>query len=374
MSIHSIYADYNANAPLRDCALKEILACYKIAGNPSSIHKNGQKLRKIIENSRKEINNILGNISGETIFTSGATESAQLAIESALHMGFENVFLSAIEHDALYQYCKVKFENIKIIPCLKSGEIDIDWLENKIQNIDKPLVILMAANNETGIIQPIKKASNLARNKGGAIIVDAVQVFGKINPQEYMGYSDYLIISGHKIGAPIGIGALIFAAGISPSLERAGGGQEKGIRSGSLNAASICAFAASIKAIDEEENLRIKEIRDIFEKKLKTEFADLTIFGENSPRINNTSCFAIHGKLAEHIVIALDLEGICISSGSACSSGSTKISRTIKAICNDDNIAKCAVRISFGYASSINEVDIIINALKKAVNFTQVAS
>lgn len=374
MNNHSIYADYNSNAPLRDCARDAMMSVFEIAGNVSSIHKNGQKLRKIVENSRRQLNSILGNISGELIFTSGATESAQLAIESANEMGFENIFLSAIEHDALFQYAKVKFKNINIIPCKENGIIDIEWLEKNLENIEKPLVILMAVNNETGIIQPIAKASNLARRNGGAIIVDAVQAFGKIPMHELIGYCDYILLSGHKIGAPIGIGAIIYAAGIVPSYSRPGGGQEKNIRAGSVNTPAIAAFAAAAGEFDEIENHKIKEIRDYFETKLMNEFQDIIIIGKNETRINNTSCFAISNNNAEHLVISLDLAGICISSGSACSSGSTKISRVIKALNIDENIAKAVVRISFGYKSDIKEVDIIIDALKKAVSFKQAAA
>lgn len=368
MNNHSIYADYNANCPIRDCALRAMNDAYLIAGNSSSIHKNGQKLRRIVENSRKSINSYLGNVSGETIFTSGATEACQLAIESAIDMGFENIFLSAIEHDAIYQYAKLKFKNISIIPCTENGIIDIKWLEVNISQFQKPLVILMAINNETGILQPISQASNLARINGGAIIIDAVQALGKIPPQDYVGYADWLILSGHKIGGPIGVGALIMAAGIQGSFARPGGGQEKGLRAGTLNAPAIAGFASAIEETANENNDKIKAIRDDFETKLKSQFPNLIIFGENTKRAYNTTCFAIYGQSAEHLVISLDLENISISSGSACSSGSTKISRAIKAMNIGDDIARGALRISFGYKSKAQDVDFIIDALKKAVN------
>ncbi len=369
MTHEKIYADYNANVPMRDCAKQILIDSIEIAGNPSSIHQNGQSLRRIIEIARKEINQSIGNISGELIFTSGATESAQLAIESAIAMGFENVFLNASEHDAIYKYALSKFPNAKIIPNNDNGIADIDWLSNEIENVDRPLVILMAVNNETGVVQNIAGASNLARQKGGAILVDAVQAFGKIDASDFMGFSDWLILSGHKIGACVGVGAIIYAAGIEPALNRLGGGQEKSIRSGTMNAAAIASFGkAAIEISNNDiENKTIKSIRDDFENKLHAIFPDLIIVGKNAKRVGNTSCFAIPNMAAEHLVISLDLDGICISAGSACSSGSTKVSRAIAALNLGDKLSKCFVRVSFGYQSKQDHADIIVDAIQKAV-------
>ncbi|MBN8648176.1 MAG: aminotransferase class V-fold PLP-dependent enzyme [Caulobacterales bacterium] len=369
MTQNSIYTDYNANVPMRNCAKEILIETIEIAGNPSSIHKNGQKLRRIIENARKEINQSIGNISGELIFTSGATESAQLAIESATSMGFKNVFLNASEHDAVYKYALSKYPNAKLIPNDENGIADINWLSGEIEGIDRPLVILMAVNNETGVIQDIAKASTIARQKGGAILVDAVQAFGKIDASGFIGYCDWAILSGHKIGACVGVGAIIYAAGIEPSFNRPGGGQEKSIRSGTMNAPAIASFgkAAIEIANNIDENEKIKSIRDDFENKLQVLFRDVIIIGKNAKRIGNTSCFAIPNMFAEHLVISLDLDGICISAGSACSSGSTKVSRAIAALNLDEKLSKCFVRVSFGYQSDESHADIIIDAIQKAV-------
>ncbi len=369
MTHEKIYADYNANVPMRDCAKQILIDTIEIVGNPSSIHQNGQSLRRIIETARKEINQSIGNISGELIFTSGATESAQLAIESAIAMGFENVFLNTSEHDAIHKYALSKFPNAKIIPNNDDGMADIDWLSNEIENVYRPLVILMAVNNETGVVQNIAKASNLARQKGGAILVDAVQAFGKIDASDFMGFSDWLILSGHKVGACVGVGAIIYAAGIEPALNRLGGGQEKSIRSGTMNASAIASFgkAAVEIANNSQENQKVKTIRDDFENKLHAIFPDLIIVGKNAKRVGNTSCFAIPNMAAEHLVISLDLDGICISAGSACSSGSTKVSRAIAALNLGDKLSKCFVRVSFGYQSKQEHADIIVDAIQKAV-------
>jgi cysteine desulfurase len=366
MTNQRIYADYNASSPLREGAKSRLLSALELTGNSSSIHQDGQKLRRIVEQSRREINAYLGNVSGELIFTSGATESAQLAIESAIAMGFENVFLNISEHDAIYKYAYERFSKISLIPNTKNGIIDIEWLEKNIANVEKPLIILMAVNNETGVIQPIKQASNMARLNNGAILVDAVQALGKIDPSQFVGFADWIILSGHKIGATVGIGAIIYAPGILPASNRPGGGQEKSIRSGTLNAQAIAGFAGAIDEISQNNNeiAQIKYIRDEFEKKLKLNFINPIIIGENTPRIGNTSCVALD-ILAEHLVIALDLDGISISSGSACSSGSTKVSRAIIATNITPEVAKNSIRISFGYKSTIEDADKIIAALVK---------
>ncbi len=369
LSNNLIYADYNANVPLRKCARDAMLECMEIAGNPSSIHKNGQNLRRIIENSRANISAALGNISGQLVFTSGATEAAQLAIESAAILEWGGVFIGAVEHDCVYKYASSRFPNARFIPLKSDGEYDIDWLEYAVSNIEKPLVLMMAVNNETGIIQNIKSASNIVRSKRGMILVDAVQALGKIEISEIVPYCDYLFVSGHKIGAPIGVGALVYAAGIDPYLGREGGGQEKGMRSGTQNAPAIAAFSSAITQTDfYAENEEISAIRDEFENQLITAFPNAMIIGQSAPRIANTSCFAIPNINAQALLIFLDLEGIAVSSGSACSSGSAKTSRAISALNLDKNFSENFIRVSFGYKNTIDEVRTILSAIQKAYN------
>lgn len=367
ISNNLIYADYNANVPLRDSARNAMDAAYEILGNPSSIHRNGQNLRRLVEKARENISNALGNISGQLIFTSGATEAAQLAIESAAKADWGAVFIGAIEHDCVYQYACARFPIHHIIPINSDGTYDIDWLEQEISKIEKPLVLMMAVNNETGIVQPIKHASNIARAKGGAILVDGVQALGKTDIEEITPYCDWLFVSGHKIGAPIGVGALVYAPGIEPFFGRPGGGQEKGMRSGTINAPAIAAFGAIIRETDfANENAGIRNLRDEFEKELSASFQNVKIIGKEVNRVANTSCFSIPGLNAEHLVIFLDLEGIAISSGSACSSGSSKISRAISAFNFESDLSNGFIRVSFGYKSKSEDAIAIIKALQKA--------
>lgn len=367
ISNNLIYADYNANVPLRDCARSAMNAAYEIIGNPSSIHKNGQNLRRIVEGARESISSYLGNVSGQLVFTSGATEAAQLAIESAATMEWGGVFIGAVEHDCVFQYARMRFHEHKLIPTNSDGQYDIEWLATAVSNTQKPLIIMMAVNNETGIIQPVKQASNIARSKGGAILVDAVQALGKADIYEISPYCDWLFVSGHKIGAPIGVGALVYAAGIEPFMGRPGGGQEKGMRSGTMNAPAISAFATILGEVDfETENSEINKVRDAFENLLISAFPKVMIIGRDAQRIGNTICFSIPSLKAEHLIIFLDLEGIAISSGSACSSGSAKISRAISAMNLEKEIANGFIRVSFGYKNSIEDAHAIIEALQKA--------
>lgn len=365
MSEDRIYADYNATVPIRECAKEAMMSAYNICGNPSSIHKDGQKMRKILEDARKDLKSALGLYNNELIFTSGATEGAQLAIESAKEMGFENIFINASEHDAVFQYAQTKWQNINIIKVLPNGEIDIEWLENA-ANIEKPLIIIMAANNETGIISPISRLSGIARQNGGALMVDATQAFGKIPSHEFAGFADWLIVSSHKVGGALGVGALVLGLGIDGARNRPGGGQEKSLRSGTQNTPAISGFAAAANEVTKNidfESKKIKAVRDEFEKQLKNSFNELVIIGEEAKRLPNTSCFYIKGWSAEYMVIALDLAGVSISSGSACSSGSVKVSRGLKAMGLNEADAKCVVRVSFGYKSTIEEAQKIVSIM-----------
>ncbi len=365
-----IYADYNASSPMRESVKAAMIEAFEYSANPSSVHKMGRIARKALEDARANIANYLGINSKTIVFTSGATESAQIAFDSAIDMGITHYFILATEHDCIIKFAQNNCENLNIIPVNQLGVIDLEALENaialkKVEMGTNFLVAVQAANNETGILQPISKVSGIVKNNGGLLLIDATQALGRINPDKFMGYGDLTIISSHKIGGPMGVGALILSAGIDGATKRAGGGQENGVRSGTQNMPAIVGFGAAIKDLNENEITKIQEIRDYFEDNLKEEFPAI-IIGEYSARQNNTSNFFIDGWTSEHLLIALDLEGVCISAGSACSSGSMKTSRVLKAMNINDAQAKCAVRVSFGYKSTVEDAQNIINALKIA--------
>lgn len=371
MSKSRIYADYNATVPLRDAAKTAMVAAFDNCGNSTSIHYEGRTARKIVETARKQITAALGVNSGELIFTSGATEAAQLALESAKQMVFDRVYISSVEHPAVYNYALNLWPEIIIIPCDENGTSDVKWLEGDLKSspVSSVLVIIMAANNENGIINPIGEFASLIKNYGGAILVDAVQGLGKLPPSKFAQMSDWLILSGHKIGGPMGVGALYLAPGIMGATNRPGGGQEKGLRSGTLNAPAIAGFgaaAAEISAHFDNEIARCKQIRDEFETALKQTFPEAFIIGEKADRLANTSCFAIPNWNNEQILMALDLAGFAVSAGSACSSGSTKASRIMLALGLDVETAKCVIRASFGHGTSETDGAAIVAALADA--------
>lgn len=371
MTQKRIYADYNATVPLRCCAKEAMLAAMDCCGNSTSIHTEGRKARKFIETARRELLAALGLSAGELVFTSGATEAAQLALESAKQMGFENVYISSVEHPAVFNYAKRLWPEMKIIPTNPNGASDRNWLESELaySNAVSPLIIIMAANNENGIVNPISEFAALAKNYGGAILVDAVQGLGKLKPNKFAGMADWLVLSGHKIGGPLGVGALYLAPGIDGATNRPGGGQEKGLRSGTLNTPGIAGFGAAAAYVAENFDAEIDkyaQIRGAFESALKEAFSEVVIIGENTERLANTSSFYIDGWNNEQILMALDIGGISISAGSACSSGSSKASRIMLALGLEVETAKCVVRVSFGHQSSLDDAHTIIDALKAA--------
>lgn len=367
-----IYLDHNATSKLQPFVKAAMMEAMDISGNPSSIHFDGQNARKLIENARKAIVNSLGTYSAELIFTSGATEAAQLALESAKAMGFEVAFIGAAEHPAIMAYAKQLFENTVVIPVDGDGNIDCDWLEAQLaqaqNSAQKPFVAVQAANNEIGIINPMSKISGIVKNYGAALMVDAVQAFGKMPPNDYAGFADWLIISPHKIGGPLGVGALLLAPGIEGARNRPGGGQEKGFRSGTQNIPAIHGFGVvTVLAGDVTEfATNARAHRDEFELQIMINWPDAVIFGQGANRLPNTSCFAIPNWSAEHMVIALDLAGVSISSGSACSSGSVKSSAIMLALKITEQLAKCAVRVSFGWNNSGYDVEKIVSTMLDA--------
>lgn len=367
-----IYLDNNATSKLRPFVKAAAMQAMDICGNASSIHIDGQNARKLIENARKVIVAALGTLSSELIFTSGATEAAQLALESAKSMGFDVVFVGAAEHPAIMAYAKQIFTNVNVIPMDTVGNIDLVWLDTRLAEAQalgqKPFVAIQAANNELGIINPLSKISGIAKNYGAALLVDAVQAFGKMPPQDYASFADWLIVSPHKVGGPLGVGALLLAPGIDGARNRPGGGQEKGQRSGTQNLPAIHGFGAIADVAADTAGFMAQTgaLRDKFETELLSNWPDAVIFGKNTNRLTNTTCFAIAGWSAEHMVIALDLAGISISSGSACSSGSVKSSATLLALQAPTDLAKCAVRISFGWNSEAHEPAAAITAMLAA--------
>lgn len=356
-----LYADHNASSPLRPEAREAMLRVMDLGGNPSSVHGEGRAAKRALEDARETLAHTLECGADAVTFTSGATEAVHLAMESAKAMGFGPIFVSAVEHDAIWSYAYYLWPDAQIIPVNQGALIDVDWLSQEFDRQGgQPLVIAQAANNETGTIQSLDTISTRVRAAGGALLCDAVQLLGKASVGQFAGLADWLILSSHKIGGPMGAGALIAAPGIEIVNTRAGGGQERGARSGTENVAAIAGFAAAAAVACPDEAVQAfqeqtSQARHGFELAVATAFADADFVSHGVRRLSNTSCVVVDGWEGARQVMAMDLAGAAVSAGSACSSGKVKMSRILKACGYSDGAAASSIRVSFGWSSQIGD-------------------
>ncbi|HTW35118.1 MAG TPA: cysteine desulfurase family protein [Rhizomicrobium sp.] len=373
-----IYLDHNATSPLRPEALAAVTRASAIGGNPSSVHAQGRAARAVVEDAREAVAKLAGARAQDVIFTSGGTEANALALYGAVYGALEaearitRIFVSAIEHPAVLANAAAIAERIAgvrtaEIPVTADGIVDVEALRVMLrEGKGRTLVCVMAANNETGVIQPLDQIAKHVRDAGALLLVDAVQTAGKI-PLAFD--ADYLVISGHKIGALEGTGALIVKEGAPLSPLVSGGGQERGKRGGTQNLAGIASFgAAAAVAASRADIPRQTGLRDRFESEIARRWPEAVVFGAKAPRLGNTSNFAIPGVTAETAMMALDLDGICVSSGAACSSGKVHASHVLKAMGLSDEIAGGALRASFGWNSESSDVDAVLASLDKLVS------
>lgn len=374
-----IYADYNATAPLRPEARTAMLAALDLgATNPSSVHKAGRAARAVVEKARGEVGAAIGSRAEDIVFTSGGTEGLALAIQGAVAAldGAATLIVSAIEHEAASKaaaYAGAPLETAYVLP---TGQVDLDDLKARLGAWDRmakgtPVLVLMLANNETGILQPVADAAAIVREAGGLTVCDGVQGLGKTAVNVALLGADYLALSAHKIGGPQGVGALWHRAGAPLKAVLHGGGQERGLRSGTENVAGIAGFGAAATAAVQglAEYARLAKYRDAMEARLKAE-GGVTVIGEGSPRLAGVSNFARPGFKAETQVMALDLAGVCVSAGSACSSGKVKRSLVLMAMGADDALAESAIRTSFGWNSRPEDFGRVADAWLEAARRT----
>ena len=356
-----IYCDYNAGAPIRAEASVALSRALALGGNASSVHAAGRRARAMIEDTREKLAGALEARAENIVFTSGATEALHLAMENA---GAASLIVSEIEHDAVFEYGLRR--QSRRTPVTFDGCVDIAALDELLAEASKPaLVAVMLANNETGAIQPVAKIAALCREHGALLLTDAAQAFCRIPVSIAALDATYLVVSSHKVGGPPGAGALVLAPGAPFTTTRFGGGQERGRRPGTENMPAIAGFGAAIEWATRDmqgEARRLAAIRDRFEAGLPE---GAVVFGEGSPRLSNTSNFALAGLSAETAVIALDLEGVAVSSGAACSSGKVRASRVLQAMGVAPNLASCALRVSFGHESKASDADACLAALSK---------
>lgn len=362
-----IYLDYNASAPLRPCAntaMQQVLGHSEGALNASAVHFFGREGRRIIEEARQAVAALVGAPPAQVIFNSGATEGNNTVIQHfSRTYPQQRILISAIEHPSVLQAAP----NLERIPVRLDGTIDPQALERMMTSGGEvALVSVMAVNNETGAIQDVSQLSAIARKHGAFVHSDAVQAAGRIplNLSE-MGI-DFLTLSAHKIGGPQGVGALILGlCGETPKL-LFGGGQEKSARAGTENVCGIAGFGAAAKESLERMNhyQALATWRDNLEKEILKITPDAIIHAKTIKRVANTSFFSLPGLTSETLLMALDLEGVAVSNGSACSSGRVEPSHVLKAMGMDDKTAASALRVSLGWATKESETAQFIEALK----------
>ena len=374
-----IYADYNATAPMRPEARDAVLAALALgAANPSSVHQSGRAARAVVEKARGQIGAAIGSRAADILFTSGGTESLALAIQGAVLAldGKATLIVSAIEHEAASKAAAYAGVPVETAYVGADGRVDLADLGARLAAWDRdlkgtPILVLMLANNETGILQPVAEAAALVRGASGLTVCDAVQAFGKVQVNAALLGADYIALSAHKIGGPQGVGALWHRAGAPLKALQYGGGQERGLRSGTENVAGIAGFGAAAEAAvrDLPKYAALAKPRDAMEARLKAE-GGVTVIGEGSPRLAGTSNFARPNFRAETQVMALDLAGVCVSAGSACSSGKVKRSLVLLAMGADDALAESAIRTSFGWDTKPEDFERVADAWLEAARRT----
>jgi cysteine desulfurase len=350
-----VYLDYNATAVVRPEAAAAIAHALEVGGNPSSVHAAGRAARALVEQARTDVAALIGAPAATVIFTSGGTEANALALESAILAGSKRLLISAVEHDSVQETAHAAGIAVEEIPVDRSGRADLTWLSERLARWDaddgKPFVALMLANNETGVIQPVAEAAELVRAVDGWLHVDAVQAAGKIAVDSRALGADTLAISAHKIGGPQGVGALTFGPRATLSRRQHGGGQERGRRGGTENVPGINGFGAAakaaVRALGQAVDVKEKQAwRDAAAARLKA--AGAVVAGEAAPRLPNTLCVATPGFASDTQVMALDLAGVMVSAGAACSSGKVKQSPVLAAMGLGD-LAACGIRVSGGW-------------------------
>ncbi len=370
-----IYLDYSSTTPVRKEVIKEMLPYFdKIYGNPSSIHKKGREANKFLEKARNTIADILKCKSNEIIFTSGGTESVNLAIKGiAEKKGSGHIITTQIEHPAVLNTCKQlekKGFQISYLSVNKNGLIDMKKLEEKIKK-NTILISISYANNEIGTIQDIKKISKIAKKYNIPFHTDACQAAGYESLDVKKLEIDLMTINGSKIYAPKGIGILYKKENINLKPQIIGGGQEYGMRSGTENLPYIIGFSKALELIQKERKIesdRLIKLRDYFIKKVQKEIEDVYLNGDNKKRLPNNINLSFKHVEGEALLLYLDEANIYVSSGSACSSKSNSASHVLKSIGLNEYLQHSAIRFSLGKNTTKKELDYVIKVLKESVN------
>jgi cysteine desulfurase len=352
------YLDWNANAPMRREAIDAVARALPLCGNPSSVHQYGRRARQAVNAARDAVAALVNAAAADVIFTSGGTEANSLAL-----LGFpaRRLLVSAIEHDSVL----AAVPGAVRIPVSRAGVVDLGRLAELLAAEEGPaLVSVMFANNETGVIQPAGEVARIAHAHGALYHCDAVQGPGKVRVDFHELGADLMTISAHKIGGPMGSGALIVRGDLPLRPLVRGGGQERGRRGGTENFPGIVGFGAAARLAASEVGVaaRVAPLRDSAERRIKSAAPSAIVFGEDAPRLPNTLCISMPGVAAATQVMALDLAGVMVSAGAACSAGKVTRSHVLDAMGVARADAECAIRITLGWSTDEPDIDHLIEA------------
>ena len=352
----SVYLDHNATTPLRPQAKGAMREAMECLGNPSSVHRHGRLARRLVEEAREQVAELVASDPANVVFTGGGTEANALALRGA---GRRRVLVSAVEHASVLQVP----DRAEIIPVDTQGIVRLDALAAMLGASGEPaLVSVMLANNETGVLQPLPDIVALARRHDALVHCDAVQAVGKITVDFGALGVHLLSLSAHKLGGPAGSGALVVDPAVPLTALVRGGGQERGRRAGSENVIGIVGFGAAAEIAGElGDGGRLGQFRDGLERRIKAIAPSVRLFGAGAERLPNTTCLEMPGMLSETQVIAFDLAGISLSAGAACSSGKVTASHVLKAMGFGEDVARSVVRVSMGWTTNAADVDRFID-------------
>lgn len=360
------YLDYNATTPVRPQVVEAVAEAMRAVGNSSSVHEEGRRALGLVEEAREKLRRLVNAPQNGVIFTSGGTEAIHYALHGAARSGrVKRVFVSAIEHAAVSANAASADVSVETIPARPSGVVDLDWLEDRLKDDGAAreggfLVCVMLANNETGVIQPVEEAARIAHERGGLLFVDAAQAVGKIPVNFVMSGADMMAVTGHKFGGPIGVGALVVQPNLPLEPVMRGGGHELNRRAGTHNVPAIVGLgvACELAADSLARAPAIAALRDRMQEAAET--AGARAWGKEAPRLPGTLSLSAPGFPSETQLMAMDLAGIAISSGSACSSGKARPSHVLAAMGAGEAEARSSIRVSIGWATTEEDAEAFI--------------
>ncbi len=366
------YLDHNATAPVRPEVADAVADAMRFDGNSLSVHEEGRRARKIVEDAREALRSLVNGPVNGVIFTSGGTESIHYALHGLMKPhNISRIFVSALEHAAVPANAATTGAEIEVIPALSTGLTDLGWLRSRLENYDVQkdggfIVCMMFANNETGVVQPVREASDIAHDAGGLLFCDAAQAAGKIPVNFVMSGADVMSVTGHKFGGPLGIGALITGPNLPLDPIMRGGGHEENRRAGTHNVPAIAGLGVACKMARESLSNApaISALRDKMQAAAVE--AGAKVWGADMERLPGTLCMSAPGFSGATQLMTMDLAGIAVSAGTACSSGKTKPSHVLTAMGADHDEATSAIRVSLGWNSTEEDADAFIREWPKA--------